>query len=173
VQPRPDACSAAQIDAEYASCEGTGATKAACSKFRDDSANAVCESCLFSDGHDIRYGPIILANGLWKSNTPGCIALFDGDTTASGCAARAQAASNCYDDACIACAPIDAFIACRQRALTGICRPYYLDAVCLLRPEYASCTEYATSEEYFRSAARFFCWNGFAVKAPAQGEDVR
>src|SRR4051812_6316766 len=76
VQRRPDACTAAQIDLEYASCEGASASKTRCSTFRDDPANAVCESCLFSDGSAAAYGPIILANGLWKSNTPGCIALL-------------------------------------------------------------------------------------------------
>lgn len=173
ISPRPEACTAAQIDTEWASCEGVNATRTGCLRFRNDPANAVCEACMFSDGRDASYGPIILANGLWKTNTAGCIALLDGDTSAAGCAAKVQAASACYDEACSECQPYQTLVTCRQQALAGQCRPYYLDAVCSFRPEYARCTEYATSEEYFRSVARIFCWNGVPPRGIGTGEGAR
>jgi hypothetical protein len=79
-----------------------------------------------------------------------------------------QASSSCYDAACAGCTPVDAYVKCRQQAAETICRPYYLDAVCLLRPEYASCTEYATNHEFFVAAARLFCWDGSSTHAAAK-----
>ena len=163
--PRPDACTPGQIDREYAACEGPLATQATCASFRNDPSNGVCLSCLFSDEGDASYGPVIRSAGVWRSNTSGCIALVDGDASARGCGARVQASSACYDAACNGCAPVEAFIDCRRTAAETSCRPYYLDAVCVLRPEYASCTEYATNQEYFVSAARLFCASGIALPA--------
>ena len=168
--PRPDACTLLQIDGEYAACEAASATSATCSSFRDDANNQGCLSCLFSDEADAAYGPIIRAAEVWRSNTAGCIALLDRDVGAGGCGARVQASSSCYDAACAGCAPLDAFIKCRQEAAETTCRPYYLDAVCVLRPEYASCTEYATNQEFFVAAARMFCSHGASPSAGVRAE---
>jgi len=170
--PQPGACTLGQIDLEYASCEGPSATSARCSAFRNDAANVVCVSCLFSDEGAALYGPIIRSDDVWRSNTAGCIALLDGDVSAGGCGARVQASSSCYDAACDGCAPVDAYVACRQKAAETSCRQYYLDAVCLLRPQYASCTEYASNREFFVAAATLFCSSGSSVNALRAGGAV-
>jgi hypothetical protein len=172
IAPRPDACTTAQIDREYASCESVSSTSATCAAFRNDANNAACLACLFSDEGDASYGPVLRSAGVWRSNTSGCIALLDGNASANGCGARVQASSTCYDAACDGCTPIDAYVKCRQKAAETSCRQYYLDAVCVLRPEYASCTEYATNQEYFVSAARLFCASGTSVNVPRSGEGV-
>ena len=179
--PTPDACSEDQILREYAACEGAMATTATCAPFRNDPANAACIACLFSAEADSSYGAIIRVGASWKTNTAGCIALVDGDSSASGCGARVQAASACYDAACDGCQPFDSYIQCREQALGTVCRPHYLDAVCLLRPAYSGCTAYVINEEYFKAIARLFCGatnsaapahashaDGRAVHAPAR-----
>jgi hypothetical protein len=155
--PTPDACSEDQIQREYAACESATATSTTCASFRKDPANAVCIACLFSAEADPSYGAIIRVGESWKTNTAGCIALVDGDSSASGCGARVQAASGCYDAACAGCQPFDSYIQCREQALSTVCRSYYLDAVCLLRPVYSGCTAYVINQDYFMAAARLFC----------------
>jgi hypothetical protein len=166
--PKPGACTEEQIQLEYAACEGPMATSAACAPWRDDPANAACLACLFSNEADPAYGAIIRLGVSWKTNTAGCIALVDGDTSMSGCAARVQAASACYDAACEGCEPFDSYVQCREQAPSTACRAYYLDGVCLLRPVYSSCTAYVTNRDYFLGAARLFC----GASAAARG-DVR
>jgi hypothetical protein len=155
--PTPNACSEDQIQREYAACESATATSMTCAPFRSDPANGICIACLFSPEADLSYGAIIRVGESWKTNTAGCIALVDGDNGASGCGARVQAASACYDAACAGCQPFDAYIQCREQALSTVCRSYYLDAVCLLRPVYSTCTAYVRSQDYFMAAARLFC----------------
>lgn len=165
-RPEPTACTAQQIDLEYATCESPNASPERCAQFRNDPANRACEACIFSNEGDAEFGPIVLTGKTWKTNTPGCIALTDGDMTSSGCGAKVQAASACYDAACAGCEPFDAFLKCRQRAVNTACRQSYLDSVCIARPEYAHCTQYVTNEEYFRSAANLFCRHGGAIPVP-------
>ena len=169
IAPRPAACTPSQIDREYASCESPLSTPNTCSSFRNDASNAVCLSCLFSDEGDASYGPVIRSATVWRSNTPGCIALVDGDASAKGCGARVQASSTCYDAACSGCAPVEAYVECRRKAAETSCRPYYLDAVCVLRPEYATCTEYVSNQEYFVSAANLFCASATAPSTSREG----
>jgi hypothetical protein len=163
------ACTAEQVDREYDVCESAMADPGICRQFRDDPTNRTCEACLFSDAKDASLGPVVLDDGRWKTNTAGCIAILDDDIAGKGCGAKVQAASACYDVACAGCQPFDAFIACRQRAMDTVCRPYYLDSVCIARPKYAICTEYATSRDYFRSAGKFFCGGAIGVDEGAGG----
>jgi hypothetical protein len=155
--PEPGACSEDQIEREYRACEATAATGATCADFRDDPSNTGCIGCLFSAEGDATYGAIIRVGSSWKTNTAGCIALSDGDRGPTGCGARVQAASACYDDACAGCTPFAAYTECREVAMETTCRQRYLDAVCLLRPQYAPCTAYVSNEDYFFAAARLFC----------------
>ena len=90
----------------------------------------------------------------------GCIASLDHDVSARGCGARVQASSACADAACSACQPYEKFIECRRKAYTTVCRTHYLDSVCQFRPEYATCTDYETNEQYFRSVVNLFCGTG-------------
>jgi hypothetical protein len=173
-QPRaPDAsaCTAQQVDLEYDVCEAATANPGACRQFRDDPANRNCEACLFSDAKEASYGPIVLDDDRWKTNTAGCIAILDDDIAGQVCGAKVQAASTCYDVACAGCQPFDAFIACRQRAIDSVCRPYYLDSVCIARPKYAICTEYGTSRDYFRSAGKFFCSGATSINEEKAGDN--
>jgi len=163
------ACTAQQVDLEYDVCESPMADPGGCRQFRDDPPNRNCEAGLFSDAKDASYGPIVLDDGRWKTNTAGCIAILDDDIAGKGCGAKVQAASACYDVACAGCQPFDAFIACRQRAIDTVCRPYYLDSVCIARPQYATCTEYGTSRDYFRSAGKFFCGGATSVNEGEAG----
>ena len=155
--PTPGACSDDQIQRRYAACEGPLFTAASCTAFRNDSRNASCNACLVANESDSVHGAIIYVGDSWKTNTPGCIALVDGDRSATGCGSRAQAASDCYDAACDGCQPFESYLRCRQQAIDAVCRPYYLDAVCFLRPAYSTCTSYANNEEFFVGTARFFC----------------
>jgi hypothetical protein len=155
--PRPDACTEDQIQREYVACESVTATSSSCAQFRNEPSNATCIGCLFSVEDEPSYGAIIRVDKSWKSNTAGCIALVDGDNSASGCGARVQAASACNDAACSGCEPFTSYTKCRDEAPRTVCRLYYLDSVCLLRPEYSTCTAYATNQDYFVAAARLFC----------------
>jgi len=154
---RSDACTEDQIQHEYMACESATATSSSCAQFRNDPSNATCIGCLFSAADEPSYGAIIRVDKSWRSNTAGCIALVDGDISASGCGARVQAASACNDAACSGCEPFTSYAQCRDEATHTACRQYYLDSVCLLRPEYSTCTSYATNQDYFVGAARLFC----------------
>ena len=151
------ACSEGQIQHEYMACESATATSSSCAQFRNDPSNAICIECLFSAADEPSYGAIIRVDKSWRSNTAGCIALVDGDNSASGCGARVQAASACNDVACTGCEPFTSYAQCRDEATHTACRQYYLDSVCLLRPDYSTCTAYATNQDYFVAAARLFC----------------
>jgi hypothetical protein len=166
--PQPGACTAAQIDLEYKSCEGPDSTRFNCLQFRSEPANDVCFSCMFSGPKDPSYGAFTEGHFLWTANTPGCIALTDGDQTENGCGARLQAATACSDAACEGCGYPTPYIDCLQQADHGACRGYWLDTGCASQPEYAICNEYATSKDYFIGTARFFCASG--VSAAASGD---
>lgn len=166
--PQPGACTAVQIEFEYKSCEGPDSTRFDCLQFRDDPANKVCLSCMLSGTKDLSFGAIIEGNFLWKANTPGCVALTDGDQTENGCGVRLQAATACYDAACEGCGYATPYVDCRQQAAEVVCRGYRLDTGCASQPEYAICTGYATSKDVFTGTARFFCASG--VSAAASGD---
>jgi hypothetical protein len=80
--------------------------------------------------------------------------------SSQGCGARMQAANACEDDACDGCEPYDKFLACRRKANFTQCQTRYFDAICLYRPEYVKCTDYATDEDHFRAMVDFFCVTG-------------
>ncbi|MET0594537.1 MAG: hypothetical protein ABW133_17685 [Polyangiaceae bacterium] len=156
--PRPGACTKAQIDAQYTSCHSASGSQTACRALRDDPANQACNSCIYTDEKEATYGPIIWSpNGSWRTNTPGCIALLDRDVTAEGCAARVQASSACAETACSACEPYEKYLECRRSAYTTTCRTPYFESICFLRPDYTTCVDYDTNEEYFRSVVNLFC----------------
>jgi len=156
--PDASACTDDQISTAFLSCDGPRSTAAACQSFRDNPVHEECRACLYSKETDPSYGPIIrLDNGSWKTNTAGCIALVDGDGGEDGCAAKIQAASACNDAACSQCLPFDAYAKCKEGAMGTVCRPFYLDSVCLRRPAHAICTEWPTSADFFLAAGKFFC----------------
>jgi hypothetical protein len=160
-EPRPGSCTKAQIDASFTACHSGSGSEGACSVFRANPDNKACNDCWFTNETEAAYGPIIWgANGDWRTNTAGCIAVLDRDKSPQGCGARVQAASACADDACDGCEPFDKFVACREKANSTVCQTAYFDSICLLRPEYAMCTDYANDEQHFRALVDFFCATG-------------
>src|SRR6185503_10882259 len=169
--PDGTACTEETIAEAYQTCFGPRSTQEGCRKFATNADTKGCASCLFSSADTSPQGPIVLLpNRSWETNTAGCIALVDGPAKDSGCGARVQAATSCYDAACSKCEPFSAFVNCLEEARQTVCRSYYLDAVCMYRPIYAICTDWATNYEYFVAMSRFFCRNVRPVAGVAPSE---
>ncbi len=117
---------------------------------------------MFSTFDEPSYGAIILlSNGSRLTNISGCIALVDGDESATGCGAKDQAYQECRDTACISgCATFEAYDQCWVAAGPTVCSPQREGAVCWRRPSYAICTSYNTSDESFIAMAKIFCVSG-------------
>jgi hypothetical protein len=154
--PRSAVCTKTEIDREYAGCSAPNTTRATCDAARAN-VQSTCVDCLYSDENDPTYRAIVLSKTAWRTNTAGCIALLEEGIAGLGCGAKVQAASQCADAACSTCTPFAEYVKCRQKATQTVCWSYQLDAVCILRPEFASCTEYATSADYYRAVSYFFC----------------
>jgi hypothetical protein len=170
--PTLHACTATQIEREWTVCfDPRTSVAAACDAFERDPANGDCLRCLLSYEEESTHGAIILLrNNSWETNTGGCIALVDGDTSEGGCGARDDALRTCVDEACIdECATYDSFSQCATVAAKGVCRPYANGAVCWRRPVYAICTAYSTSREYFLAYGGLFCTEGFPGVAGPDG----
>jgi hypothetical protein len=167
--PKPpiSACSKEQIDSLYAKCDyGSPAyNRAACRTFQTDPANQACDDCMFSVDGDPSYGAIIiLPSGVWWSNYGGCMAMVDGDATATGCGAKNWAVTECRDNACTACSG-DNWNDCMSTASKTVCAPYAHAAVCGQRPTYALCS-YPTWKEQFIGYGAMFCSAGLEGGAP-------
>ena len=94
----PSGCSDAQIAGYYAACLNGGS---GCSTFEGATANKACVACINSLSTDSAYGPLIaVPNNVVYANIGGCIALVTGDTSSTGCGAKAWEASECEDKAC-------------------------------------------------------------------------
>ena len=158
--PREGACTRSQIDAQYTTCHSASGSQAACEALRANAANKACADCLFTDEKEATYGPIIWSPNSWRTNTGGCIASLDRDMTAQGCGARVDAATECADAACRTCEPFNKFLECRRKANATVCRAHYLDSICQFRPEYTTCTDYETNQEYFEAVVNAFCVAG-------------
>lgn len=170
--PRPGACTKAQITNEYTTCISSSGSQSGCTALRNNPTHKSCAECLNSRESDESYGAIIWRmDGSWRTNTGGCVAILDRDMSAEGCGARVQSASACADAACDGCLPFSNFVECRQKSSAAACRVRYLDSICLLRPQFAQCTDYTTNEEYYRATAELFCGTG-PVTAAREG-DVR
>ena len=165
--PNPTACTDSQINEAYQACKGPRATRETCRRFGAAGATSQCSACLLSSSEDGAWGPVVaLPNYYWTLNTSGCISLVDGASD-SGCAARVQAADSCYAAACGKCLAGYAYDDCYLRALQTICRPFYLDAVCMYRSNYAVCIDWATDAEAFGAMGKLFC-SGVPTAADTQ-----
>ena len=157
--PDPTACTDTQINAAYEACKGRRATRETCRRFGVARDTSRCSACLLSSSEDGAWGPIVaLPNYYWTFNTSGCISVVDGAAD-SGCAAHVQAAESCYAEACGKCLVDHAYDDCYLRARQGVCRSFYLDAVCMYRSSYAVCVDWATDPEAFRAMGKLFCSN--------------
>jgi hypothetical protein len=161
--PTPNACTDAQIENRRSPCDDSTTYSAVlCNAYMRDPANADCQACMFSTVDESSYGAISLrADGSWRANVEGCIALVSGDLSATGCGAKDQANTQCRDDACTACPNYDSFIACRTAAGASVCSSYANNRACVNSPKFAICTAYATNKEYYVAMSRFFCSTGF------------
>ena len=161
--PLAGVCTEQQVAMEWNFCENSSALfdVQACRAFDVDPANAACLGCLFGALGATDLGAVlVLPEGQWIANRAGCIALVDGDSSATGCGAKTQAADVCQYTACLAActAPVSNadFAACEKTARNGACRAYVDQAACSQLPRYASCS-YSDFSEYYRAMADLFC----------------
>ncbi len=162
-QPTPGACTVAQIEEHYAACDGSGASKEACENLKVP-ANKICLQCLLSESWDVPYAAVIFDRHeqFSQANQPGCIALVDGDTSATGCGAKRQLALSCIEASCARTCSINrsrmAWETCQQEASLTQCQKYVEAASCY-KPEYAKCF-HASFKDYFVETAKQFCVSG-------------
>ena len=163
-QPTPGACTVAQIEEHYAACDGPRASKEACENLKI-LANKTCLQCLLSESWDVPYGAVIFDRHeqFSRANQAGCIALVDGDTSATGCGAKRQLALSCIEASCARTCSINrsriAWETCQQEAALTQCRKYVESASCY-KPEYAKCF-HAFFKDYFVETGKQFCVSGF------------
>jgi hypothetical protein len=166
----PTGCSDAQITGYFNACLNGGTT---CATFEGASANTACVACINSQSTDSAYGPLIaVPNNVVYANTGGCIALVSGDTTSSGCGAKAWEASECEDQACsdnCAGAQFADYQNCTNAAASGTCANEE-KAVCDLSDAgniTAECNLNAsTFQALYTSIATVFC-GGYPADAGA------
>ena len=159
----PHACTNAQIETALALCHGASPNATECTAFNRDVANAACRACLYTTEDEGSYGAlIILKNRFLRANVGGCLALADGNVSATGCGAHWQALEACSDAACMApCADSTAFQACVRLTRGDMCMPYNDQSSCGDRTTYSPCLDNATFEEFFRAMGKIFCGDGF------------
>jgi hypothetical protein len=129
---RPGACASGEIDDYYVSCEGAGATVAACMSYQ--ASNPVCYSCLISHFSDIQYGPIVaqrISSGPYSYsvvNAAGCIVALD--PCNEPCARVTLDVVQCTVDACLqSCTTLSEFDNCVTTSeFCGTCGTYELAA---------------------------------------------
>lgn len=166
------ACSDQQISDYYADCLNPNAPTGACTTWQGITANANCAKCLVTQESASAWGPLIaVPNNVLYANIGGCIALETGDTTSSGCGAKAWQASQCEDLSCSNNCAGSAFTdyqACTQAAATGTCAPE-IAAECDLSDAgaiYATCVNHQDFQSYFLAIAPVFC-GGYSADAGA------
>jgi len=166
----PGACTPDQIASE-AKCNTALSSfdLSACAAFERNIANVSCLKCLFSNVDDASHGPIVIhSDGRWFLNIEGCIALIDGDTTATGCGAKYAAEQDCRDAACANCSSASGFDACWRDAGRTVCKAFADEAICAQSPVFGPCRDYDGYEESFFALSALYCSTGFGA-APAEG----
>jgi hypothetical protein len=119
---------------------------------------------MLSSGSASSFGAVItFPNVVSYANTPGCIALIDGDESPTGCAAAVQSLMFCRVASCAAVCPkgtdlgvFDAYSACEQQADATLCATQAQAAMCEDAPQYAGCI-FVDFESYFRGTGAIFC----------------
>jgi hypothetical protein len=77
--------------------------KDATAAFRADPANATCLSCIETPESASMHGPVIVTSTRREANYGGCVAIEDGDTSATGCGAILDGYNNCAIQECGDC----------------------------------------------------------------------
>jgi hypothetical protein len=100
------ACDSAQLAAYYeAFKKSAGGVSPETTAFRTDPANAACLACIETPESASTRGPVlVLANGTVEANFGGCVALYDQDSSATGCGAILSAYNSCAIQECGDCA---------------------------------------------------------------------
>jgi len=124
--PTTNECNAQQLEDFYDKCLLEPLTSTDCTTFI--AANGDCSTCLQSDDTDSTYGPVIWHSNhaYYTLNTAGCIAIQQGDSSATSCGAAYQEIVQCEETACNACGAADysEFPQCESNAGSGECSDY-------------------------------------------------
>ncbi len=162
----PSACTPSQVQMYWDACLGTSSSNAQCTAFF--STNAGCIACVDSQSTDSTYGALInLPDGTSAANVAGCIALTDGDLTATGCGARYQANQFCKIDACETSCPVDttaasytAFSNCQADAGGTVCKTQLANSGCGSSAQFSRCM-FTTYEDYIVGIGNIMCASAF------------
>ena len=181
------ACTSTQVQAYYDDCYAATATSSTCTPFVGDATNTTCVSCLETPISASAYGAILaLDNSTALANISGCMALVDGDTSNTGCAAKVQAAALCNDAACSANCPIDstsqttltasfnAYNSCERKAAAtgGVCADENAAAApCQNDSRYAACKA-SSFEGYLLQIGNIICASGNVSDAGSDASDA-
>jgi hypothetical protein len=96
-----------------------------------------CRSCLITPEASPALGPIIaLADGTYRLNFAGCVAIVSQDTAPTSCGARTQANDECVYASCTSCKSLADSHDCIETAQSTVCALYH-DA-CLEDPSVAT-----------------------------------
>ena len=181
------ACTSAQIQQYYDDCYATAATSSTCTPFVGNASNTTCVNCLETPVTASEYGAILaLENNTALANISGCMAIVDGDTSDTGCAAKVQAAALCNDTACSANCPIDstdqttltasfkAYNTCEREAAAtgGVCAAENAAAApCQNDAKYSACKA-SSFEGYLLQIGNIICASGNAADAGSDASDA-
>ena len=133
IAAQPQACSQTQLNDYYAKCyDSTTSNNTDCGAWLKPPANVACGKCMVTADTATKYAALISSDGVTTANIGGCIALLDGDVSATGCGAKYLAAFQCGRAACADACPIPngdnaafkAYTACTAAAKKTVCKTY-------------------------------------------------
>jgi hypothetical protein len=165
-------CASSQVLAYYDACFAGSSTTTACDAFTGDAANASCIGCVLTPQSASSYGAIVgLSNNTIRPNIEGCIALTDGNTSASGCGALYQALEVCRYDACAPVCDVStpagkqALQQCFSKSIQMLCTSEFVGSMCASRNTYSGCF-FPDTQSYFLGYAALFCEAGQSDGGP-------
>jgi hypothetical protein len=164
------ACTPRELEAYYGACFSPGATKASCAPFESDPVRAACVACVITNADAAALGPMLRwPNQAVQPDIAGCLALADGDSSASGCGASYFAQQQCEYTACASCSDQRQFDACAAAAQAGACAPLVQAAACAGAAKYDPCFFIGFSQ-YFYGLGLRFCAAGADSGADASSD---
>ncbi len=158
--PAASACTSNELGDFFDACITSGLASGACSAFEASAGS--CTTCLVSKASDAMWGPVVVSADHVKLNVAGCVAVAQGDGTASSCAQKISDEQGCEAFACDAVCPVTsnggaaAYVTCVQQAAATDCRPY-LDAECDWDDAGVTMCEGKPSKSSFVALAAVFC----------------
>lgn len=155
-------CSPSQVQALYDDCAGPARSTTTCNAFESVPSNGACAACMETPIASSTYGATISwhSGGGLEANIGGCMALKDGDLSASGCGAKYENWQSCLIAACSYCPP-GTYESCATPAGSTTCGAYRAAAdQCAAQPEYSDCVNQPSFEAYFVTFGALFCGGG-------------